>query len=815
LRTVTMRELLDRGRQAVLSRMEGAALYRRWLLSKSEHCLTYDVPHAFGRLCDLLPTGRWQSTHANAACVPAGEIEQLLRTADRALESRFDLLGFQGLQAGTPVDWHVDPVCGRRVPLAPWKQLDSSSASIVGDRKIIWELNRHQHLLTLARAFACSSDERYASAVVTQIASWIRDNPYAMGINWSSSLELAFRSIHWLWSIALIRGSRLWPTLPSGDFARALYHHGRHIETYLSTYSSPNTHLTGEALGLYYLGTCLPSLDRASQWRELGRSILLDQLDAHVLPDGVYFEQSTWYQRYTADFYTHFVLLATRAGDELPSRVRERLAALLEHLMWITRPDGTSPFIGDDDGGKLVKLDSRPPDDWRAALSNGAVLYQRGDFKHVADEFAEESCWLGGADARDTFLRLPATSPSTKSRAFRDGGIYVMRSGWAPDSNYLAVDCGPHGKMNCGHSHADALSIELAALGSSILVDPGTHTYTGSAELRDLFRSTRAHNCLTIDGLSSSVPGAPFKWKHVANCVVRCWHDHPAFTYFEGDQDGYTRLRDAPLHSRSLLFANREYWIILDNVVAGHEHEHEYDVHFQLASSVIASLHPEAHRLQASMASTVLDIVYPDRQGSWTLSAGQVSPCYGTKLNAPHAQYSLRATGRVQLLCALLPRRTDQPSPDIRKVGQGPASGFSVTTPFSHDVLLRSPVETSGTSSQGGDFRWAWIRSSVDTGILQRAILLHGSSISRDDFALTMGAPVGFAVLSVEDDSLSVDMSPPCGFSLRPPSHVATVIVNGQRRIACSGRPLVVFDKDVPPLGAQRDPTEHCSHVRH
>ena len=34
----------------------------------------------------------------------------------------------------------------------------------------------------------------------------------------------------------------------------------RHVERYLSTYFSPNTHLTGEALGLLYIGTQFPEL---------------------------------------------------------------------------------------------------------------------------------------------------------------------------------------------------------------------------------------------------------------------------------------------------------------------------------------------------------------------------------------------------------------------------------------------------------------------------------------------------------------------------------------------------------------------------
>ena len=34
--------------------------------------------------------------------------------------------------------------------------------------------------------------------------------------------------------------------------------HAAHVERYLSLYYSPNTHLTGEALGLFYAGAVFP-----------------------------------------------------------------------------------------------------------------------------------------------------------------------------------------------------------------------------------------------------------------------------------------------------------------------------------------------------------------------------------------------------------------------------------------------------------------------------------------------------------------------------------------------------------------------------
>jgi hypothetical protein len=71
----------------------------------------------------------------------------------------------------------------------------------------------------------------------------------------------------------------------------------------------PNTHLTGEALGLFYIGTIFPEFKESERWRTTGLSILNQQLNRHVQSDGVYFEQSTYYHRYTTDFYLHLKIL--------------------------------------------------------------------------------------------------------------------------------------------------------------------------------------------------------------------------------------------------------------------------------------------------------------------------------------------------------------------------------------------------------------------------------------------------------------------------------------------------------------------------
>jgi hypothetical protein len=815
LRKFTVAELLERSKQALRATVEGVPYARNWVLPHPEKCLADGSPRAmvFSRLAQLMPMDLPARARHHLPASDALKDEGIVRAAGKALEGRFNLLGFPELHFGRPVDWHAEPTSDKRSPLVHWKRLDSLSNSITGDKKVVWELNRHQHLLIFGRAFLQTGDERYAQALVDDIVTWIHDNPPGIGINWVSSLEVAFRCMNWLRSIAMIRQWSKWPSLPLLGIEQSLYAQGRHIECYLSTYFSPNTHLTGEALGLYYLGTCLPELKCAERWRNLGRSILLRQLEVQVRPDGVYFEQSSWYQRYTADFYMHFVALAERAGDSIPRQVHERLIALLDLLMWITKPDGTSPYLGDDDGGALVRLDACASNDWRPCLSNGAVLFRRGDYKHVAGKCAEETVWLFGSDAREIFEDVATAAPEVTSRAFVDGGIYVMRSGWESDSNYLLVDCGPHGAMNFGHAHADALSIEVAARGASILTDPGTFTYTASAEMRDLFRSTAMHNTLTIDGVPSSVPSGPFKWKHVAKSTLRCWHDHPSFSFFHGSHDGYRRLPDPAVHSREVFFVNREYWFMLDRVEA--RGGHECTAHFHLTAGADATFHHETGRLEALAASTTLEVIYPEMMGAWSVTDGLVSPCYGAKEEAQHATYSVRTTGSAAILSVLFPRVSGQLSPEIRNLNPDHGKGLVLATEQFRDLFLWAGRGLAAEGIQGSDFEWVWMRHSSGDGRLELAIFLHGTTITSGEIELMMDGPAEYVVISMQEDVFSINIVPPVGFRLRLPMNSESVVVNGRKHAIGAGESLVVAKPDVFMFGMPQNQTDFCQHVRH
>ena len=613
--------------------------------------------------------------------------QRLIDKAGRICEGKFDLLGFKNLSFGDPIDWQFEPVSGKRIPLQHWSKLDYLDAGVAGDKKIIWELNRHQYFMTLGQAYLLTGDERYACVFTTHLEAWMDANPPKLGINWASSLEVAFRSMSWLWAFCFFKSS---PSLSTDTFKRAwkfLYLSARHLESYLSTYFSPNTHLTGEALGLFYLGTLLPEFKESKRWQELGRRILIEQLPIHVKRDGVYFEQSSYYHRYTTDFYSHFLLLSRANKVALPATVEETLVRLLDHLMYITRPDGTTPFFGDDDGGRLATLDIRPCNDFRATLGTGSVLFGRGDYKFVADDAAEDLLWLTGVEGLKQFDAIVPTEPAKTSVAFPEGGYFVMRDGWSRESNYLLFDCGPHGALNCGHAHADALSIDVAANGRTVLVDPGTCTYTGSKELRDWFRSSHAHNTMTIDGESSSVPDGPFTWKRIAQCSLKKWKGETRWDFVCGQHDGY----NPATVKREILFIKGNYWIVRDTLISSGEHR--VDVRFHYDSQPGTSLKIQSFG-----------------NGQWVEEEGFVSHCYGQKEAAKALSFSATLKGGAEIVSFLLPQKSGIDWL-VKEIEAEEGRAFEVRGANTVDLVIMPFADA-----------WIWNRS-IDGALAERVVI--------------------------------------------------------------------------------------------
>jgi len=573
------------------------------------------------------------------------EVAEIVRGADEVCRHRFHLLGYDSLDYGPEIDWHLDAAHGKRAPFKPWFKIPILDFSTVGDHKVTWELNRHQHLVTLAKAWVVTREEKYVAELVSQWYSWQVANSFPMGMNWASSLEVSFRSLSWLWVYFLLAEC---PVVPAGfrlDLCRALALHARYIERYLSTYFSPNTHLLGEAAGLFFIGTLFPQIPGASRWQNRGWRILLSESQRQVHSDGVYFEQTLYYHVYALDLLLHARILAARNRMAIPAVLDATLERMLRVLVSVSQA-GPPESFGDDDGGRVFNPRRNRTEHLTDPLAIGAVLFERDELRQAA-LLTEEAIWLFGAKAVSAFAER-SEGPKLHTSSFPTGGIYVMASADRCPQR-MVIDAGPLGAGRAGHGHADALAATLALDGHTWLVDSGTFCYTEPDSERDSFRGTGAHNTVRVDGLDQAEPSGPFAWSSPPNVRAERWLPGLTFSLFEGSHDSYSRLPDPVVHRRLVFHLHGVFWLIHDAVAGREEHGVESNWHFashlevcETGGAFIAS------RLPSSPPASDLRLALLPSQGSgWTCELGttEISAVYGTKQSAP----ILRVSARVRL----------------------------------------------------------------------------------------------------------------------------------------------------------------------
>jgi hypothetical protein len=549
--------------------------------------------HRTGRLDRLLVHAlrgpSWRQRLIDSRRTPCHDeyrADDTLKHAEAARNHRFEFFG-QVFSYGAEIDWHADPVTGRRWPARFHADVPVHGGDTgYGDVKHVWELGRQQYLIDLAKAHFLTGNEADLDALRRLVRSWIAGNPYATGVHWACALEPAFRVLSWLWAYHLTSDS-----LDEEfhlEWLAAFHDHGRFLARHLEHYSSPYNHLIGEATALYILGVCFPEFRDARSWRARGRRVLEGRLGEQFYADGGSVEQSTFYHHATVGFYLLAALTARAHGEELSERVWRAIEQGLEFSAALVQPDGRIPEIGGADDGKPIRMEQLPFWDFRPYQAAGAVLFSRGDFKKVAGRFHEDALWLLGPKGREAFDALEATPPAGPSVALASSGYYVMRSMWPPEADYVCMDCGeqaagmrPDAVPNSMHGHADCLSVVAWLGGRRVLVDSGLYAYNCGGEWEAHFRETAAHNTVRVDGRDQAQHLGKMAWSHSYRATPEGWFTDGRQSWAVGSHDGYARGPEGVTHRRAVWLRPDGYLVILDELTG--TGRHDFEANFQFA----------------------------------------------------------------------------------------------------------------------------------------------------------------------------------------------------------------------------------------
>jgi len=582
-----------------------------------------------------------------------GEAERIIARAEKILIHRFDLLGYEDLNYGQAINWHLDLVHGKIAPKKPFYRVKYLDFEEVGDSKITWELNRHQHLVTLTKAYRLTGDERFLREIHLQWSEWHLANFYPLGINWASSLEVAFRSLSWIWMYFLLEGTPgLTPDFRR-DWLQAQALNGRHLERYLSTYFSPNTHLLGEGVALFFIGTLCGELSGAARWKSMGWRIAVQEARRQVNPDGLHFEQSTYYHVYALDFFLHAAVLAMVNGEDVPKDFEEILKRMLNALFQLSLA-GPPPQFGDDDGGRLFDPLRNRAEHLADPLAAGAILFQRADFKRLAGSLREETIWLLGESGVHEWDRIKAQDQKlgVVSSAFRSAGVYVL----SVRRSQVMIRGGSALPQSYGHSHADALSVCLQSEGSQLLIDPGVAEYVGPGDDRNFFRGTAMHNTLRIDGKDQHEPAGPFSWKQPVLARTEQWIQGENFDLFAGAHDAYQRLPFPVKHRRWVIALKQAGIFLVRDLVEGRG-KHRLSISWHIGPKVQLNERSLFRQTNAVSPKKLKLGILPCDGHDWVkkVNGGWYSPVYGRKRPAAVLTFEAERLVPAEFITLLIP----------------------------------------------------------------------------------------------------------------------------------------------------------------
>jgi hypothetical protein len=560
------------------------------------------------------------------------ETSELIARAHRIVDEHcWPLLGFgekcfgthaSGMQPARGVRTDKDEIQWNRDPLSgfDWPLDYHADIALIrndgSDARVVWELNRLSHAITLGRAYAITDDERFTEEFLRQLGSWRARNPVGRGVNWNCAMEVSLRAMNLLMALALLLRSPRLDEFALKDLLQMFDQHGAHIRRNLEVSHIANSnHYLCDVAGLLWLGVMLPELEAADEWRRFGLRELLAEMDKQILPDGADYEASTGYHRLKAEAFLYSFSLCHLNGIDIEERYWTKLRGMIEYMRAYLRPDGRAPLIGDSDGGRILPIADRAADDHEYVVALGAAVFQDSKFKILNSKTPEEILWILGEHGVTDFHRVrPAAGPASSD--FPNAGIYVLRD----RDLYLLFNCSDSGMNGRGaHGHNDALSIEVSAGGVPFIVDPGSYVYTANLRERHLFRSTAYHSTVQVDGeeQNSIDEGVPFVIGNEARPRVLQCEIGSEVEVIAAEHDGYRRLASAVTHRRTIRFdKTKRFWEIEDELIG--EGTHDLAFRFHVAPELdAAKVDDEAIELVHPGSGTRLLIKcqQPDRQG--------------------------------------------------------------------------------------------------------------------------------------------------------------------------------------------------------
>ena len=495
-------------------------------------------------------------------------------------------------------NWHKDIFSGREFEKKFAKsinirQFDDLSA------KNVWEINRLQFIPQLAIQYNKSGDIALLHKIVDLNISWIDNNPYLIGVNWYSNIEVNLRLINWFFTweildVEMLCNKHEWfKDFTEKIWLPVIYKHCYYSKANPSKYSSANNHLISEYAGLF-IAASKWKFSESAQWLNYAKKGLETEIvKQHV--NGINKEEAAEYIQFITDFLLITYVVGKKTNNSFSEKYEKTLNEIAEYIYLFTDIKTNFPRYGDEDDGRVVKLYLTQNDNnFKSILSSAAILFASEKYKTKSNGYDLKNQILFGKEGQKNYDSLAISDNLQSSFFFEKEGHLIFRKQKAIFKEiYLHFDAAPLGYLAiAAHGHADALSFVMNINGREFFIDSGTYSYHIAKKWREYFVGTTAHNTICIDDLNQAYHASDTMWLNHYKCDTLSVIANDDYECVEASHTGYKNVQ----HRRKIEFNKvEESFTITDYLTVTDNKEHSILLHFHL--------HPEIEILETSKSN--------------------------------------------------------------------------------------------------------------------------------------------------------------------------------------------------------------------
>jgi hypothetical protein len=502
-------------------------------------------------------------------------------------ENNFEIFGIPFDYSGE-INWHQDIQTGNCFPLDFSKSINVRKTEGIS-AKIVWEVNRLQFLSLIALRYRNCKDEKFIQLFKSIVESWIDNNPYLVGINWYSNIEVNLRLITFFLSWEILDINRIckidkeFHDFVVNKFIPAIYLHCQYSYQNPSKFSSANNHLISEYAGLY-IASSFWSFKESFKWRQYSKIGLEREILKQHSHNGINKEEAAEYIQFITDFFLLSLIVGENTSDSFSEAYKSRLHNIIKYIADFLDIESNFPNYGDEDDGKTIVLSNADDfSNFKSIIISGAVLFNDPSLKIANYCFDVKNHILLGDTGFQSFGKMETKNKNLTSSFYHEEGHYLLRKHCGNDKEiYMHFDAAPLGFLSiAAHGHADCLSFLLNIDGKPFLIDSGTYTYHTETNYRSYFIGTLAHNTVCIDNTNQAKMGGPTLWLNHYKAKTHVVESNSTYDLIEASHNGYEHI--GARHKRNVYFDKvNNYFEITDLVTITDGKLHSIEIPFHI-----------------------------------------------------------------------------------------------------------------------------------------------------------------------------------------------------------------------------------------